>query len=250
MYVWAVNLYSKVLIITFTITLTKFAFTQFQDNLKALLTSAKKSSSGIVQVCLSVKHSLHAWPHGPLIPITIHRCNSVLFASVIFTICFTTNTNFFFRWGQHDWHTFYRPHSPLVPSTSHSSSALSIPLHHTITASFPVILHPQLYSHHNAWCNNLIMTPLNLHWHFAHALYLSWNKGIYFWICIVNPWNYSIIQIHDKKYPVQRIASYFIRCNLCQFYDASFAWNYYTDMYIQCMGVHTSCLNVRALSIV
>ena len=30
---------------------------------------------------------------------------------------------------QHDWHTSSRPHIALAPSTSHSSSALSIPLH-------------------------------------------------------------------------------------------------------------------------
>ena len=40
------------------------------------------------------------------------------------------------RWGgggQHDWHTFSRPHVPLAPSISHSTSALSIPLHRPTT---------------------------------------------------------------------------------------------------------------------
>ena len=46
--------------------------------------------------------------------------------------------------GQHEWHAFSSPHGPVAPSTSHSSTALSIPLHRptTVLLSFLMIFSP------------------------------------------------------------------------------------------------------------
>ena len=54
--------------------------------------------------------------------------------------------------GEHDWHAFSRLHAALVPSTSHSSSTLSVPLHRptTVLLAFLVIFSPQLYP--ARWC--------------------------------------------------------------------------------------------------
>ena len=133
------------------------------------LQATRSSGSLHISFQLSSVHSFSR-PHGPLAPSTSHSNSALYILSPGHTVlwlpphliqaqpcpCFLQATRFsgslHISFQLSSVHSFSRPHGPLAPSTSYSSSALSIPSHRptTVLLAFLLIFSPQ--RHLARWC--------------------------------------------------------------------------------------------------
>ena len=162
------------------------------------LQATLSSGSPHISFQLSPVHSFSR-PHGPLAPSTSHSSSALSILSPGHTVLWLpphliqaqpcpfflqatrSSGSLHISFKLSPVHSFSRPHGPLASSTSHSSSALSIPLHHPTTA-FLVIFSLQPYP--ARWCLEVLhslSSPFPNHLSFP---FLTISSSIYIYTYI------------------------------------------------------------------